>query len=107
MKNELDQETQRIAQQGAELKAMCESEGWKIAKQKLYEKVANLLNINSTEILNAEASTIIQVIASRKTAADILGQFIKDIEGDVEQHQGNKEMMQAVDEIFIVRQGNN
>jgi len=104
---EIDKETQRINHEGEELKAMTKSEGWSLAKGKMLGKIADLLNLSSVDVQNADAATIIQVIGAKKMAADILLSFIREVEGDVAQHEGNKDMMKSVEEIFIIRQSNN
>lgn len=96
---ELDTETAAIQKQGLVLKDLTKSEGWGIAKKRLIRKIGQLKMITGLDIQNATPETIIQVIASKNTAADILLEWLRDIEGTVEQHDGNAQLVeQAVEE---------
>lgn len=104
---EVDAETQKLQRDGQELKNMVQSDGWKIARGRLVERMANLMNIASVDVMQADPATIVQVIGARKLAADELISFLRDIEGSVEQFEGNKEMMKSIEEVYIYRQSNN
>lgn len=102
-KKETDLETQQLLRDGESLKALCKSDGWQIVRKRFIGKIGELLNINSTDILSADANTIVQVIGAKKTAADILTKILRDIDGSVDQHDGNKAMMISVEEDFVLR----
>lgn len=92
-KKELDKETLKIDAVGTAIKGLVGSDGWVEARKRLVRKVAELKMISGKDIQEATPETIIQVIASKETAATILLDWLRDIEGTVEQHDGNQELM--------------
>ena len=99
-KKVIDKETDSIIKDGEALRVLCKSAGWQIVRRRFINKIGELLNINSTDILSADASSIVQIIGAKKTSADILTKFLKDIDGTVEQHEGNKAMMTSIEEMM-------
>ncbi len=90
---ELDKETAKIEQTGAVIKDLVGSTGWAEARKRLFRKVAELQMITNVEIQNADANSIVQIVAANTRAAKILLEWLRDIEGSVEQFEGNKEIL--------------
>lgn len=99
-KSKLDKQTQKIFSQGEQLKSMTESSGWSIAKEMLLKRAANLLNLADISDLNP--STIVQVIGIRQETAKNLLQWIKEVEGTVEQHNGNVSSYFEIKDEYII-----
>ncbi len=90
---ETDKETAKIEEIGQAVKDLVGSSGWGEARRRLLKKVAQLKNIsNLTDI--SDPSTIMQVIAAKNTAADILVAWLRDVEGTAEQHDGNAALIE-------------
>lgn len=96
----LDKETQKIFSQGEALKDMTESKGWQVAKELLLKKAANLLNMADISDLNP--NTIVQIIGIRQETAKNLIEWLKEIEGTVDQHKGNIETYSEITDEYIV-----
>ena len=102
-KKVIDADTQALMRDGEALKDLCQSAGWQIVRTRFIKKIGELLNINATDILSADASSIVQIIGAKKTAADILTKVLQDIDSSVDQHDGNKAMMVGIEENFIIK----
>lgn len=79
---------------------MTETEGWRIAKEKLLKRTANLLNLADINAL--DPATIVQVIGIRQETAKGLLLWLKEIEGDVEQHKSNSKIFDDVKDEYII-----
>lgn len=90
---EVDKDTQKQLTDGEELQRMTESRGWGIARQKLVEMILDLQNIHNLDEGNASIDNVVVDIKSRKAAVAIMHAWLKDIEGSVEQHKNNKDLM--------------
>ena len=102
-KQKIDKLTAKISDEGQAIKDMVGMKGWELAKRKLADKIAGLLNISNMNIQSADATTIMAVISANKMASDILLAWVKDIEGDAKQFDGNKTIYQQIeDEILVV-----
>lgn len=104
---QLDKETAKVSTEGTALKNLVKSDGWNIVRQRFLQKVSSLMNLENLPLEALDGVSLLQVIAAKKTAKDILLEFLKDIEGDVEQFDGNKEMMKSFEEIIITRETGN
>ena len=103
MVKKLDKETLKITRDGQAIKDMTASDGWQLAKRKLVDKISKLLNIENVNVQNADATTIMAVITANKEAAKILMNWIKDVEGDVAQFDGNQSLYQQIEEEIILK----
>jgi hypothetical protein len=103
MPKKIDKETDKLVKENESLKDLIKSSGWQIVRTNFIKKIGELYSINSIDILNTPASDIVQVIGAKKTAADILTKILKDIDGSVDQFDGNRAMMKSVEEDFTVR----
>jgi hypothetical protein len=102
---ELDKETQKVVTYSEKLKALTQHEGWVIVKDKLLKEIANLMTINDM-VTQSDPLTIIQIIAAKKRAADILLNWLRDIEGTVAQADGNQSVLDKLVEDFIINEDN-
>jgi hypothetical protein len=99
---ELDKETAKIEAVGTIIKDLVGSSGWAEARKRLFRKVAELQMITNVEIQNADATALVQIIAANTRAARILLEWLRDIEGSAEQHDGNAEILvQEVESIVM------
>lgn len=99
----LDSETDKALTDGEELTRMTQSRGWGIARSMLSDAIIDLQNIHN--INDASIDNVVVDIKSRKAAVAILYAWLKQVEGRVEQHEANKNLMidKAVDD-FVVRE---
>lgn len=88
-----DRDTQEVLTDGEELSQMAQSRGWGIARGMLVEKILDLQNIHNVDEASASIDNVVIDIKSRKAAVAVLYAWLKEVEGRVEQHTNNKEMM--------------
>lgn len=95
---DIDKETAKQLTDGEELQRMTESRGWGIARQKLVDSIIDLQNIHNVN--EASIDNVVVDIKSRKAAVAILHAWLKDVEGTVDQHKSNKDLMidKAIDD---------
>lgn len=95
-----DKDTKKVIEDGEALKAMAESQGWGIAKRKLFLKVNDLVSILGIKATNA--NEVMEEVASKQLASKILLDWVQEIEGDVAQYKGHKQTLEQIqDESFI------
>lgn len=102
---QLDTETAAVEAVGKSIKDLVGSSGWAEARKRLVRKVAELKMISGIDIQQATPETIIQVIASKNVAADILMAWLRDVEGTAEQHEGNQNLITEAVEGIVVEIG--
>lgn len=90
---EVDKETSKQLTDGEELQRMTESKGWGLARAKLVDLIIDLQNIHNLDEGGASIDNVVVDIKSRKAAVAILHAWLKDVEGTVEQHKNNKDLM--------------
>lgn len=97
---EVDKETSKQLTDGDELQRMTESRGWGIARQRLVDLILDLQNIHNLDEGNASIDNVVVDIKSRKAAVAIMHAWLGGVEGSVEQHKNNKEMLidKAIDD---------
>lgn len=83
----LDPETSRIKAIADALKSLTQNEGWPIARDRLTTKILDLQNAFSIEGKTADEMFV--DLRARKIASTILFEWLKDIEGTVDQTQTN------------------
>lgn len=99
---ELDKDTQQILSEADHVKSLTLSEGWKIVKAKLDQRVLDLQNINNLDLTKIE--TLPQQLAARKMAVqEIFAWLQADVYGFVEQQETNNQKGAAKSEAFINR----
>lgn len=87
MNDKLDKETSQIQAIARSLKGLIEHEGWNIARDRLTERILNLQNAFNIEGKTADEMFV--DLRARKIASTILFDWLKDIEGTVDQTQTN------------------
>lgn len=102
-KNELDIDTRKVVSDGEKLKGLVEHSGWVIARALLLKKAAQYMSIDAMEVQNSDATTILQIIASRKLIAKGLMEWLQEIEGQVEQYKGNVPIFEDLIQEHILR----
>ena len=86
-KEKLDAETARLQHIGKALQEMIVSEGWDIARSRLTERILALQN--AFQIEDKTADEMLVDLKSRKLASALLFDWLKDVEGTVEQTHTN------------------
>lgn len=83
-----DAETKEVITEAEQMLSLVQSEGWRIAKAKLDEKILDLQNIHNID--TADTSKMLVEILGRKLAVEILFNWVKsDIYGFVQQQIDN------------------
>lgn len=90
---EVDNETSKQLSEGEELQRMTESKGWGIARQRLVDMILDLQNIHNLDEGTASIDNVVVDIKSRKAAVAIMHAWLNGVEGSVEQHKSNKDLM--------------
>lgn len=85
--NKLDPETARLQNIAKSLKGLIEHEGWSIARDRLTTRILDLQNAFSIEGKTADEMFV--DLRARKIASTILFEWLKDIEGTVDQIETN------------------
>ncbi len=85
--NKLDPETSRLNNIAKSLKGLIEHEGWDIARTRLTERILTLQNAFNIEDKSPEEMFI--ELKANKKASLIMFDWLKDIEGTVEQIETN------------------
>lgn len=100
---ELDQETARAMALNIELRRMTESDGWKVAKGMLLERIAILDSVSSLpEELSFEETG--KQAKYRSHAIDLMKGWLNDIDARVEQSNQQQDVILELQETTIVRQ---
>lgn len=96
-------ETGTILTEADHVRAMLDSDGWKLVKGKLDAKILDLQNISNLDM--ADVATLPAQLAARKMAVDILWAWLKaDVYGFVEQQESNSQNLSENNEEFIGRE---
>lgn len=75
----MDRDTQEVVGEAKWLTELVAHEGWKIARMKLLEKIADLKN--AFEVDDSSPEKMLVDLQSRKAAVTLLMEFLRDIEG--------------------------
>lgn len=100
----MDTETKQILTDADHVKSMLNSDGWRIVKAKLDERILDLQNINNLDLTKPETLSI--QLAARKMAVDEIWSWLRgDVMGFVEQQTNNTaKLIDKGVEDFIGRQ---
>lgn len=101
MAKKLDKETQKVFTTGEKLKSLTENSGWAIAREKLVQKAADLLNMK--DITEIEPLKLVSTIGIRQETAKALLAWLREIEGDVEQHKSNIDTFAEIKDEYIIK----
>lgn len=105
MENKIDAETARAMTLNIELRRMTESEGWKVAKQMLLEKIAILDSVSSLpEGISFEEAG--KQAMFRAHAISLMTDWLNAVEARVEQSNQQQDLIIELNETTIVRQYN-
>lgn len=92
----MDKETSEILKRGNKLREFVKSEAWGDIKGKLTEKLVSLADI--TTLSDVDPSQILQEIKTRKLAINLVMGWVREIEGEVSQHEANEQAFKAIKE---------
>lgn len=87
----LDKDTVAVLSEGEIIKNLVEGDGWKMVKEKLVNKMLDLqsvLNLDPTD-----ANELVIDIKARKTAIEILKEWLAEVEGQLDQYETNKPLI--------------
>lgn len=102
---EIDKETAQAMALNIELRRMTESDGWKVAKGMLLERIALLDSVSSLpENISFEEAG--KQAMFRAHAIDLMKGWLRDIESRVEQSNQQQDVLIELQETTIVRQYN-
>lgn len=95
-----DKDTQEILTEADHIKSMTESDGWKLVKAKLDERILDLQNITNLDMSKPE--TLSAQLAARTMAVQEMFAWLKsDVYGFVEQQQTNNPPKNIENESFV------
>lgn len=99
----IDKDTTKLNQEGEETVNFISSEGWRLAKRKLLERVSNLDTIRGLKGKTAEEKII--DIKVRGMVIDMILEWIDEIEGasEMQKEQTRKVLAEIRDEDYIQR----
>lgn len=106
----MDKQTKKVLSDGEKLKSMCNTEGWMIAKRKLYGKINDVASILGIEKGKRSAEEVLAEIGGRQVATQMVIDWISEIEGIVLQHKAHAEVLKQYQEqeyILQVQEDNN
>lgn len=101
----LDQETAEQMRQNAELRRMTESDGWKIARAMLVERIAILDSVSSIPN-NISFEEMGKQAMFRAHAISLMQDWLREIEGRIEQGNQQEAVVTQITEETIVRKYN-
>lgn len=90
-KNKIDKETADILREGQKIADFIRGDEWAIVKGKFMKKVVELADIMTID--SKDPHILMAEMAARQMAMTILLEVIKDIEGDANAHEHNKEIL--------------
>lgn len=99
----MDKETAENLRKNTELRRMTESEGWSIAKGLLVNRIAILDSVSSIPD-NLSFEEIGKEALFRARAISLVQDWLRDIEGRIEQNNQQEEVIAVLHESSIVRQ---
>lgn len=95
-----ESETQKILTDADHVRAMVESDGWKVVKPKLDDKILDLQNINNLDV--TDPTSLSTQLAARKMAVDFIFAWLKnDVYGFIEQQESNNQQLLTKEESYI------
>lgn len=89
-------------EQNVEIQKFVESPGWTLVKEKMMEKINDLQSIMNIEF--GDPVDMAHDIKVRRNTADILVEWVREIEGQVLQFKNNDLGIDETDDDFIIRE---
>lgn len=83
----MDSETKKIVSEQDMLRELVGHQGWKVARKKMSEKILDLQD--AFKIDDRTATAMLNDLRVRKKAAQILFEFLQEIEGTAQQAEDN------------------
>ncbi len=93
----MDNETQKVFNEGRALDDFTKSDGWRIVEDIFTQKIQDLQSIKN--LTGTTPTQIVQDIKVRTTVVDVLMEILKDIKGRAEQFNGNQPLTQSDEKI--------
>lgn len=97
----MDKETLQNQIEGEKVLGYVTSDAWKYIKDRFTEQIMDLQSIRNLDG-TLKPEEIVLDIKARNTAVDILQNIIREIEGRADQHRGNKDLVQADEDIGYI-----
>jgi Mor family transcriptional regulator len=91
-----DQETAKVLAKGSKLRDFVKSESWVDVKSQLTEKLVELADI--TTLSDVDPTQILQEIKTRKLAINLVMGWVREIEGQANQHEANEQAFRTIKE---------
>lgn len=95
----IDAETSKILSEGERLKQLVESDGWKIVRERLMNRMIDVQSVLGLDIEDPQKMLI--AVGARKQAIQIIYDWFRDIDGDVSRYADNKAAVIEKKEEFI------
>lgn len=102
MQDKLSKEDKDIVMRGEMLRSLVESDGWKVAKEMLDERV-NVVKYVSTLRLEDSIEDIGKEAYARAKSVDLIQSWFNDIQGEVESYYEHLNIEEDGDQIIIDR----
>lgn len=87
----MDAETMKQLQEGEKLIAWANSDGWRLVKIKIFEKIKDIESVMGLESRKHE--DLVSEIGARQIAVETLLGVVSEIEGEADQATNNKEIL--------------
>lgn len=98
----LDKETGKLLDKGLKLKEFVKSEAWGDIKSQLTDKLVGLADITTLD--DKDPMVMLQEIKVRKLAIGLVMGWVREIEGQVNQHEANESAFRAIKEESVIIQ---
>lgn len=96
MKKEVDKDTQKVLSEGEKITNLVDSDEWKTARKKLYDKLITLDSLSGVPKEGKTNEDIINELKVREGVVSIILAWIKEIEGIKTKHQFDKKMFEEI-----------
>lgn len=98
----VDRETKAVQTEGQLMRLLIEGDSWPLAKGKLMSKVLDLQSIRNIDD-KQDATAVVMDIRARNTAAEILIEWLREVEGIADQHKSNTPLIKE-EEDYVIRE---
>lgn len=96
----LDKETGKLLERGTKLKEFVKSDAWGEIKTELTNKLVMLADIMALE--DQDPMAMLQEIKVRKLAINLVIGWVREIEGQVSQHEANEKAFKLIKEESVM-----
>ena len=98
-----NKETAKILSDGQKIEDFVKSDGWKLARKMLYDKLITLDSIASVPKTGLTDEQKLREYDVREGVVAIILEWIKEVEGSAEQNQSNKDLMKDIRKESIIQ----